>query len=82
MFFCEGVEAISRVGGWRRQGFRAAVLNLYGLRCHWCGLILSESEAEVDHVVPVRFAPERQFDVSNARPACRPCNLARRGRAI
>ena len=30
--------------------------------------------AEIDHIVPVKHAPDRFLDASNWQPICRPCH--------
>jgi len=67
-----------RVSGRRRQAFAGAVLARDGWVCQLCGA----PAAEVDHIIPVALAPERQFDMTNARAACRRCNAARPRRVV
>ena len=33
-----------------------------------------EQATELDHVVPIRIAPERRLDTSNLRPLCKSCH--------
>jgi 5-methylcytosine-specific restriction endonuclease McrA len=56
----------------------------YGLPCWLCSKpinyllhYLSPWAATVDHVIPVRLAPERALDVTNWAPAHSHCNVAR-----
>jgi 5-methylcytosine-specific restriction endonuclease McrA len=43
-----------------------------------CGAVAEE----VDHIIPVALAPERQFDMTNARASCRRCNAKRSKRVV
>lgn len=60
------------------QTFTAAVLALYGDRCHLCG----EAGADTaDHVVP-RSKGGSWWALDNARPAHQPCNAARQDMSL
>lgn len=36
--------------------------------------------SEVDHIVPLRQAPERKYDLANLQPLCRSCHSTKTGR--
>lgn len=60
-------------GGAKWQRFRERILKRDGYLCQRClpGTRLAKI---VDHIVPVRVAPERFFDASNAWSLCRECD--------
>lgn len=63
---------------WRRV--RRAFLGLHPF-CRLCderGVV--ELAAEVDHIVPIRTAPERRLDWSNLQSLCTPCHSAKTAR--
>lgn len=67
-----------RISGGRRQAFAAVVMARDGWTCQLCGAVAEE----VDHIIPVALAPERQFDMTNARASCRRCNAKRSKRVV
>lgn len=38
---------------------------------------LGAASTEVDHIIPIRFAPHRRLDETNAQGACKPCNAVK-----
>jgi 5-methylcytosine-specific restriction protein A len=80
------------MGGWdggsdtRWRTLRAWVLRLHLPEAQRprCAIgtpgVCTDRATQVDHIVPLEAGGEK-YDVSNCRPACAPCNLARpRGR--
>lgn len=65
-------------GGSRAQRWTAEVLARYGRRCAlaYPGICLGEA-TEGDHIVPRSVDLSRQYDVTNGRPSCSPCNKHR-----
>jgi 5-methylcytosine-specific restriction protein A len=55
----------------RWQVLRHKILERDNWKCQCCG---DRRRLEVDHIVPVRFAPERAFDPSNLQALCGPCH--------
>lgn len=55
----------------RWQVFRQIILERDGWQCRCCG---SRRRLEVDHIVPVRNAPDRAFDPTNTQVLCGPCH--------
>ena len=58
-----------------------------GLRCRMCGEMCHPAGAmkhrpAVDHVVPLRIAPERGLDPDNLRVTHFSCNSGRRANAV
>ncbi|WP_374211822.1 HNH endonuclease [Erythrobacter fulvus] len=45
-----------------------------GFACVKCG---GKHRLEVDHIAPVRDAPERSFDLENLQTLCGPCHGAK-----
>ena len=45
--------------------------------CYRKGLVVMA--AEVDHIEPIRDAPERAFDVNNLQPLCKRCHIRKSG---
>lgn len=62
-------------GAWRR--FREAYLGRHPLcvACHANSRITLARD--VDHIVPLRVAPERKYDESNLQALCQPCHAAK-----
>ena len=61
-----------RVTATRRwQVLRHQVLERDGWKCRCCG---ARQRLEVDHVKPVRTAPEKAFDPRNLQVLCGPCH--------
>jgi 5-methylcytosine-specific restriction protein A len=56
---------------WR---LRRATIHRDGHQCVQCG---SMRALQVDHIVPVRTAPERAFDPANLQTLCRACHAAK-----
>ena len=54
--------AVTRTARWK--GLRLMALRRDGWACAQCG---ARGRLEVDHVTPVRTAPERAFDLTNTR---------------
>ena len=66
---------------WRK--LRATVVRSWrsrGWGCALCGGMLDES-AHVDHIVPIRLAPERRLDTSNLRVLCSTCHNSHTARS-
>lgn len=57
--------------GQRWKALRQAALRRDGYKCVACG---SAGRLEVDHVIPVRDAPERAFDLGNLQCLCPRCH--------
>lgn len=55
----------------RWPALRLAAKRRDGFKCVTCG---SRLRLEVDHVEPVRDAPERAFDLGNLQTLCGPCH--------
>lgn len=55
----------------RWPALRLQVLRRDGWRCVRCG---RRNRLEVDHVTPVRDAPERAFEPANLQVLCRTCH--------
>lgn len=55
----------------RWKGLRLEILRRDGYACVKCG---ARGRLEVDHIVPVRNAPERGFDRSNLQALCPSCH--------
>ena len=58
----------------RWPALRLQALRRDGFRCVKCG---ARGRLEVDHVEPVRNAPERAFDLANLQSLCAPCHTAK-----
>ncbi|MDJ1008660.1 MAG: HNH endonuclease signature motif containing protein [Paracoccaceae bacterium] len=63
---------IIKIEKWWR--LRRSVLARDGHQCRKCG---SMRHLQVDHIEPVRDAPERAFDPSNLQTLCRSCHAAK-----
>ncbi|WP_408898651.1 HNH endonuclease [Nocardioides sp. R1-1] len=70
--------SLPKWGGYRAQRWKAEVLARYGTVCvlRYPG-ICTEVATTGDHIVPRSVDLSRQYDVSNGRPACLPCNQHR-----
>jgi 5-methylcytosine-specific restriction protein A len=62
---------------WRRV--RAVVLARDNFACQIRGPRCEITARTADHIIPARVAPERFFDMTNLRAACRPCNFGHAG---
>lgn len=61
-----------RVTSTRRwQVLRHQILERDGWKCRCCG---ERRRLEVDHVQPVRTAPDRAYDPANLQTLCGPCH--------
>ena len=61
-----------RVTATRRwQILRHAILERDGWACRSCG---ARGRLEIDHIRPVRLAPDRAFDPANLQALCAPCH--------
>jgi 5-methylcytosine-specific restriction endonuclease McrA len=61
-----------RVTSTRRwQVLRHQILERDGWKCRCCG---ERRRLEIDHIQPVRLAPEMAFDPSNLQALCGPCH--------
>ncbi|CAM3155123.1 HNH endonuclease [Paracoccus nototheniae] len=61
-----------RVTATRRwQVLRHVILERDGWKCRCCG---ARGRLEIDHIRPVRHAPERAFDPANLQALCSPCH--------
>lgn len=56
---------------YRFRNQREAILRQFNYTCHLCGHGAAENAParQLDHVVPVTEAPEREWDTSNMRPS-------------
>lgn len=62
-----------RVTATRRwQVLRHAILERDGWKCRACGT--RKGRLEIDHIKPVRSAPEQSFDPANLQALCSPCH--------
>ncbi|MGC9420268.1 MAG: HNH endonuclease [Rhodovulum sp.] len=61
--------AVIRTRRWK--ALRLEALRRDGWQCVQCG---AKGRLEVDHIVPVRDAPERAFDLSNTQCLCPACH--------
>lgn len=71
-----GLKTYKRHGAWiyrdrRWPALRLAAKRRDGWKCVQCG---SRYRLEVDHIVPVRDAPERAFDLTNLQCLCGSCH--------
>lgn len=64
-------------GGRSALAWTQAVLARYGTTCQLRLDGCTGVATTGDHVVPKSVDPSRQYDVTNGRPACRPCNSKR-----
>lgn len=55
----------------RWQVLRQEILERDGWKCRSCG---ARGRLEVDHIKPVRNAPDRAFDKANLQSLCAPCH--------
>lgn len=55
----------------RWQVLRHKILERDGWKCCCCG---ERRGLEIDHIKPVRLAPERAFDPTNLQALCGPCH--------
>ena len=55
----------------RWKGLRLVALRRDGFRCVRCG---ASGRLEVDHIAPVRDAPERAYDLANLQSLCTSCH--------
>lgn len=58
----------------RWQALRFLALRRDGFKCVACG---ARGRLEVDHIAPVRDAPERAFDLDNLQSLCPACHGAK-----
>jgi 5-methylcytosine-specific restriction endonuclease McrA len=69
-------------GGRRATAWTQAVLTRYGRACilqlPGCTVVATTG----DHVIPKSERPDLAFEVTNGRPACRPCNSRRQRRPL
>lgn len=68
-------RAFLRTAAWQR--LRWAVLVRDAFTCQWpgCGRIEADTSRLVaDHIVPVRVAPERKWDMANLQCLCATCH--------
>lgn len=63
----------------RWPALRLAALRRDGFNCRECG---ARGRLEVDHIEPVRAAPERAFDLSNLQSLCVRCHGAKTRREV
>jgi len=59
------------IGDRRWPAIRLRALRRDGFRCVKCG---ARGRLEVDHIEPVRTAPERAFDLDNLQSLCGACH--------
>ena len=55
----------------RWKGVRQQAKRRDGWKCVQCG---AQGRLEVDHIIPVRDAPERAFDLTNLQTLCPSCH--------
>lgn len=73
---------MTKWGGRRAQAWTADVLDRYGRVCHLQLEGCKRVATTGDHLVPRSIDESRQYDVTNGRPACLPCNLRRQADPI
>ena len=61
--------AVIRSARWK--GVRLEAKRRDGWKCVQCG---EQGRLEVDHIIPVRTAPERAYDLTNLQTLCVPCH--------
>lgn len=61
--------AVTNTKRWRL--FRWSILERDGFRCVQCG---ARGRLEVDHIIPVRDAPDRAYDPENLQSLCPRCH--------
>lgn len=72
----EYVRHSKRVTSTRRwQVLRHAVLERDGWKCRCCGT--RKGRLEIDHIQPVRKAPDRAFDPANLQALCSRCHASK-----
>ena len=62
-------DAITRTPRWK--ALRVEVLRRDDFKCRSCG---ARGRLEVDHIVPVRDAPDRAYDMTNLQALCAACH--------
>ncbi|MEM9763049.1 MAG: HNH endonuclease signature motif containing protein [Pseudomonadota bacterium] len=62
-------RAVTRTRRWR--ALRWTILERDGFRCRKCG---ARGRLEIDHIEPVRLAPEKSFDPKNLQALCPRCH--------
>lgn len=63
----------------RWSGLRLQALRRDGFQCVECGTRVG---LEVDHIKPVREAPEKAFDLNNLQVLCKRCHSAKTRREV
>jgi 5-methylcytosine-specific restriction endonuclease McrA len=63
-------NAVTRTKRWKAVRFQA--LRRDGFKCVKCGA--TGCRLEVDHIKPVREAPELSYDLNNVQVLCVPCH--------
>lgn len=73
-------SAAARGYDWAWSRLRASVLSRSPLcvMCQAQGRVTVANE--VDHIVPIRLAPERRLDESNLQTLCKPCHSTKTAR--
>ncbi|MDU8946113.1 HNH endonuclease [Ovoidimarina sediminis] len=64
---------VTKTTRWRR--LRWQILKRDNFTCQDCGKM--GDRLDVDHIVPVRDAPEKSFDPANLQSLCRECHSAK-----
>ncbi len=62
-------------GAWRR--FRAGYLSRHPLCVHCAARHQITVATDVDHIVPLRLAPDRKYDETNLQALCAPCHAVK-----
>lgn len=73
--------AVNRTATQRWKTLRARLIRERPKICYWCNTPLDPNAArgepgaiELDHITPVKDAPERQWDPANLALSCADCN--------
>lgn len=66
--------------GTRKQWFKENEAESY--TCYLCGKYLTKEEVTLDHVKPRSNSPQLRHDMSNLKPSCGPCNLAKGSQSL
>lgn len=68
---------VPKWGGRKAQAWTRAVLGRYGTECQLRLPGCTGLATTGDHIKPRSARPDLQYDVTNGRPACLPCNIRR-----
>ena len=60
---------------------RQYVTNMFGYSCMSCGLNSRRVVVQIDHIMPISYFPELEFDLNNLQVLCGRCNLRKSNHA-